>query len=132
MGDALVPEEITALLGVSPTTAQIKGEKIVSSKTGKERIAKSGMWRLRATPCEPEDIDDQIHEILSQMTDDLAVWQRIGKKYKMDLFCGLFMGCSNEGFSISPQSLAALGARGVEMGLDIYAGLYDEQETNNL
>jgi hypothetical protein len=130
MGDALVPEEITALLGVSPTTAKTKGEKIVDRKTGKVRIAKSGMWRLCAMPREPEDMDGQIHEILSQMTNDLVVWQGIAKRFKIDLFCGLFMGCSNEGFMISPQSLAALGARGIEMGLDIYAGLYDEQETS--
>jgi len=127
MGDDLIPDVITKLLGVSPTHAETKGDKIVGKKTGHVRIAKSGMWRLCASDCEPEDMDGQVERILSQMTGDLTVWQSITKKYHADLFCGLFMRGSNEGLTISSQSLAALGARGIEMDLDIYAG--DEDET---
>jgi len=39
----------------------------------------------------------------------------------MDLFCGLFMKESSEGFSISPATLAMLGERGIELQFDIYA-----------
>lgn len=63
----------------------------------------------------------------SQATGDLAVWQSVAK-YHADLFCGLFMRVGNEGLTISSQSLAALGARGIEMGLDIYGGDDDEEE----
>jgi len=42
------------------------------------------------------------------------------RTYKIDLFCGLFMGGSNEGISISPESMVALGLRHMELGLDIY------------
>jgi hypothetical protein len=62
------------------------------------------------------------------MTVDIGVWQGIAKRYHIDLFCGLFMADTNEGLTISSQSLAALGARGIEMGLDIYAG-DDEQKS---
>ncbi len=126
MGDDLIPGEITKLLGASPTHSETKGDKIVGKKTGRVRIANAGMWRLCALDREPEDIDGQIHEILSQMTPDLAVWQSITKLYNADLFCGLFMRVGNEGLTISSESLAALGARGIEMGLDIYAG--DDEE----
>jgi hypothetical protein len=129
-GDDLVPEEITTSLGVSPTTAQLKGEKIVGRKTSTVRIAKSGMWRLRASNREPEDMDGQIREIFSQMTSDLAVWRGITKRFQVDLFCGLFMGCSNEGLTLSPESLTTLGERGIKIGLDIYAGDDDEQEAS--
>lgn len=126
-GDDLIPEEITRLLGVSPSQAQTKGDKIIGKKTGNVRIAKCGMWRLCASDREPEDMDGQIQEILSQATDDLAVWQSLTKKYQADLFCGLFMRVGNEGLTISSESLAALGARGIEMGLDIYRGDDDEE-----
>ncbi len=126
MGDDLIPGEITKLLGASPTHSETKGDKIVGKKTGLVRIANTGMWRLCALDREPEDMDGQIHEILSQMTPDLAVWQSITKQYNADLFCGLFMRVGNEGLTISSESLAALGARGIEMGLDIYAG--DDEE----
>jgi hypothetical protein len=130
-GDDLIPDEITRLLGASPTHAQTKGDKIVGKKTGQVRIAKCGMWRLCASDREPEDMDGQIQEILSQATGDLAVWQSITQKYHADLFCGLFMRVGNEGLTISSQSVAALGARGIEMGLDIYGGDDDEEETTS-
>lgn len=121
-GDDLVPDEITRLLGVTPTKAHVKGEKIVGKKTGLVIIAKSGSWFFKVQPREPEDIDGQIHEIFSKMTDDLAVWRRVTDKYPTDLFCGFFLKVSNEGLTISAQSLAALGNRGIKMNLDIYSG----------
>ena len=121
-GEDLVPDEITRLLGASPTHGEAKGQEIVSQKTGKVRIAKFGMWRLCSTDREPEDVDGQIAEILGQMTDDLTVWRSITGRYDLDLFCGLFMRESNEGLTISSQSLAALGARGIKIDLDIYSG----------
>ena len=130
MGDDLIPDEITKLLRASPTHVQTKGDKIVGKKTGHVRIAKSGMWRLCASDREPEDMDGQIREIFIQMTGDLAVWRDITKRYQVDLFCGLFMGCSNEGLTLSPQSLTTLGERGIKMGLDIYAGDDYEQEAS--
>ena len=127
--DDLVPDEITRLLGATPTQSEIKGQKIVGRKTGSVRIAKMGVWRLRASDREPEDMDGQIREILSQTTSDLTVWRSISEKHQIDLFCGLFLGGSNEGMTLSVESLAALGERGIEMGLDIYSG-DDEHETS--
>jgi hypothetical protein len=128
--DDLIPDEITRLLGATPTQTQVKGEKIVGRKTGHVRIAKMGVWRLHATDREPEDMDGQIQEILSQTTSDLAVWRSIAEKHEIDLFCGLFLSGSNEGMTVSAKSLAALGERGIEIGLDIYSGRDDENETS--
>jgi hypothetical protein len=85
------------------------------------------MWQLSASDREPEDMDGQIREILSQMTSDLAVWRSIAEKHGIDLFCGLFLRNENEGVILSPESLAALGERGIELGFDIYSG-YEEDE----
>ncbi len=129
-GDDLIPDEITKLLGVAPTHAQTKGEKFVGKKTGRVRIAHSGMWRLKASDREPEDMDGQIQEILLQTTGDLTVWRNITKRYHVDLFCGLFMRVGNEGMSISATSLEALGVRGIELDFDIYGGNDEEDETS--
>lgn len=129
-GDDLIPDDVTRLLGAPPTHAQTKGDRTVGAKTGHVRIARTGMWRLCARDREPEDMDGQIHEILSQITDDISIWQHITDKYEVDLFCGLFMQTSNEGLILSARSLAALGMRGIEMGLDIYDGDDDEEKTS--
>jgi hypothetical protein len=119
-GEALRPEDITALLGHKPTRAQTKGEELVGRVTGNKRIAKFGMWLLEATPSEPESLDAQIEELLGKLTADLSAWAHINDSHEVDLFCGLFMDGSNEGLSVSPTSLQSLGQRGIELALDIY------------
>jgi hypothetical protein len=118
-GDELIPENVTALLGGQPTDACIKGQEIVGRSTGKVRIAKTGSWRLRAVRREPEDLEAQIFEILDQLTRDLGVWAALSA-YKPDLFCGVFMGSSNDGLPLSARALLALGQRGIALDLDIY------------
>jgi hypothetical protein len=65
------------------------------------------------------------------MTSELTVWRSIGEKYEMDLFCGFFLKGSNEGMTLSARSLAVLGARGIEMGLDIYSGRDDDDDLSD-
>ena len=123
MGDDLVPVEVTALLGTSPTAAHIKGETgdhVVGPKVGDVRVARSGIWMLDAADREPEDMNGQIQELLSRMTSDLLVWLSITKRFRVDLFCGLWLTGSESGMTLSPKSLAALGERGIELGLCIY------------
>jgi Domain of unknown function (DUF4279) len=131
IGDELLPDEITALVGTPPTRAVVKGETgkhIVGPKVGDVRVARSGMWTLDASDREPEDMNSQIHEVFSRMTDDLSVWQSITKRFRVELFCGLWLAGSESGMMLSPQSLAALGERGIELGLCIYRD--DEHETS--
>ena len=125
-GDTLVPAEITKLLGASPSAAETKGEEIIGARTGTRRVAKTGMWRLTVADREPEDMDAQIQELLGQLTPELPVWQDIAAKHKIDLFCGIFMGDTNDGVILAPQSLLALGKRHIELQLDIYAPDEDE------
>jgi hypothetical protein len=118
-GDDLVPDEISTLLGASPTESCLKGQELVGRNTGAVRIAKTGSWRLSATRREPEDLEAQILEILGQLTQDLSVWESLAR-YQPDLFCGLFMGSSNDGLPLSAKALLSLGQRGIALGLDIY------------
>jgi hypothetical protein len=124
-GDELDPVEITRALGCSPTHGQRKGETLTGA-SGRTRIAKFGMWRLEAADRVPEDLNGQIAELLGQLAPSLDVWRGIGAKYRMDLFCGLFMHVTNEGLALSADSLAALGERGIELGLDIYGPAKEE------
>ena len=119
-GDDLFPEEITALLGANPTESCRKGQELVGQKTGFVRIAKTGSWRKCASDRKPEDVEAQIFEILDQLSQDLHVWSSLSSRYKIDFFCGIFMGSGNEGMELSERALLALGQRGISLGLDIY------------
>jgi len=119
-GDDLIPDEITQALGASPTKSQHRGE-VLCSPSGKQRVVQRGNWRLEAADANPEDTDAQVRELLSQLTSDLAVWRDISTRFEVDLFCGWFMGQTNDGAMLSPATLLALGERGIELQLDIYA-----------
>jgi hypothetical protein len=124
-GDDLDPKELWLLLGHEPSVAELKGQEIIGRSTGNIRVVKTGSWRLSATKQAPGNLDAQVEEILSKLSSDLNVWRKISERYRVDLFCGLFLKGGNEGLTISAQSLAALGNRGIEMGLDIYGGESD-------
>ena len=119
-GDDLVPDEISAALGASPTISYPKGQELLGRSTGTVRIAKTGSWRLRSARREPEDLEFQVFEILDQLSQDLQVWTAISSRYQSDLFCGIFMGATNDGLLLSPRALLALGQRGISFSLDIY------------
>ena len=119
IGDNLVPEEISSVLGCTPTRAHRKGDRVPIKDS--ERVVGFGLWRLDATDTEPEDVDSQVAEILAKLTSNLEVWSALGKQFRVELFCGWFMDEGNQGLSISPGNLIALGVRGIELQLDIYA-----------
>ena len=118
-GADLVPEEITASLGASPTATYRRGD-VRPSARGNVYVEKTGSWRLSATRHEPENLEAQIFEILDQLTSDLAIWRSIGVTCSLDIFCGIFMASGNDGMELSPRAMVALGERGISLGLDIY------------
>jgi hypothetical protein len=124
IGDDLVPGELSRILGCQPTSARAKGERWLGAKSGKEHTEHTGHWRLEASERAPEDLDGQVGELLSKMTQDLDAWAELAQRFRMDLFCGLFMKSENEGANLSSATLAALGNRGIKLSLDIYDGGY--------
>lgn len=118
--EELDPAEITAVLGVQPTDCYKKGQTRVLS-TGNTLIYKRGMWRFEVPNRTPANLEAQIDEILGALTQDLAVWHRLASEHDVDLFCGLFMEESNEGFSLAPAFLALLSDRKIKIDFDVYA-----------
>ncbi|MGN6579882.1 MAG: DUF4279 domain-containing protein [Bordetella sp.] len=120
IGDDLDPDEITRLLCCAPTAYQSKGDERVGQKSGRTYIAEFGSWSLRAPEQQPGNLNAQISWLMTAVTDDLDAWQSIAARYRTRLFCGLFMNQWNDGQSISAALLLALGARRIELDLDIY------------
>lgn len=120
IGDDLVPNEISLLLGSKPTREMIKGKPFSWKRDGEPRLAKSGMWRLEANDQVPGDLDAQVIELLNKLTDNLDTWAVLSEKYKLYMFCGLFMDSGMEGIGLFTKSLLALGQRGIEIDFDMY------------
>ena len=119
IGDDLLPTDVSRLLNCTPTTAQKKDDVIVG-KSGLQRNVRTGMWSLQSKDQQPENLDGQIEEILGKLTTNMEIWQTLTRRFRVDMFCGVFMSGGNEGLSISPTSLLSLGQRGIQLGLDVY------------
>ena len=127
-GDDLDPNEITQMLGHPASNSVRKGE-LEILPSGRNRIAATGRWDRRVDyRRRPGNLDRQIGEILAPLNDDLVVWQKISEKFKMDMFCGLFLESFNEGLVLAPNTLEALGRRGIKLGLDIYGEENDQTD----
>ena len=123
-GDDLDPEEISARLGGEPTVAARKGG-VWLTPSGKEAVARRGSWRRKVSQRQPGDLDGQIAELFADLTTDLAVWREFATRCQADIFCGLFLSEGNQGFTLKPETLAAIGTRGLVLGLDIYGAELD-------
>lgn len=115
-----MPDTLTLALGKPPTLSNTKGEVITNKTTGSVRVAKSGCWIFEVARREPGDLDGQIKELFSALTEDLSAWRALAARYKPDLFVGLFLIKGNEGIELSAESIEILAARGVSISLDIY------------
>jgi len=130
-GDDLDPDEISAALGAEPTVGVRKGG-VWSTSRGVAKLANSGSWRLHAERRTPGDLEGQVAGLLEPLTSDLNVWKTLTRRFQADIFCGLFLATGNDGASLSPQTLLAIGARGLSIELDIYIDFetYERIEDN--
>lgn len=118
-GEDLDPDEVTALLGQPPTHSYRKGD-IRVSRDGRQWPKRGGHWGRSVERRTPGDLDGQVEELLSGLTDDPAVWKTLSERFQADVYCGLFMKDGNEGIIIGARTLLALGWRNLELGFDIY------------
>lgn len=115
------PDEVSNMLGVVSTYCERKGEVIIGKVSKQERVARTGRWSIDSNLPDDADIEDKLNELLNQVSNDESVWASINEKYKVDIFCGMFMEAENRGFSISVKTLKRLASLGIEVGFDIYA-----------
>jgi hypothetical protein len=110
-GDDLDPETITALLGVDPTDACRKGDPVRASHTGR--------WLL---DCErtSDTPDSQIKLLMSDLTDELDVWQRLAASFSAEIKCHLFLKRWTRGTIFSTESLTLLTERGLRLHVEVY------------
>lgn len=107
-GDNLIPSEISVLLGTEPTLAREKGKEWRTPK-GEFRIATFGQWHLNASDTKPENLDDQVAELLGKLRTDLSVWSKLSTTFEIDLFCGWFMQEGNDGVEIQNTATSHAG-----------------------
>ena len=121
-GEQLDPNDLVMLLKYRPSTALTTTLKQVRRGTGPDAPTQQ-IWSLGYQETDATDLEAKLVALLGQLTDDLRAWAQLTSKYGADLFCGLFMDTSNEGFELSPQLLRTIADRGLKVGFDIYSSI---------
>ena len=119
-GDDLDPDEVSAILGGKPTFGVQKGG-VWLTESGVETTAKTGSWRLVSERRQPGDLDGQIADLLRPLSEDLAAWNNLSRRFGGRVFCGLFMASPNDGVTLMPDTLCLIAERGLKLDLDIYS-----------
>lgn len=115
-GDVLDPDEVSRMVGCSPTSVVMKGD---VRKSGFVEL--TSMWSLERDHFAAGDLDEKLKDLLEATTDDPDIWLGLHERFDVDIFAGLFMSEGNEGLTLTPSTMEALARRGLELHLDIYA-----------
>lgn len=119
IGDDLAPSEITGLIGKAPNKAKKKGD-VFETPNGQSVISRTGSWSIEVDDAIPADVDKQVIELLENTIQNTEVWHGLSKRFRVEIFCGLFLEDGNQGLNISTETLMILGLRGIALELDIY------------
>jgi hypothetical protein len=111
-GDDLNPDEITELIGRAPSRSQCRGQSILDSSGKVKRVARTGSWLLDYPLGAEATIEEAIELLLGGLSDDDRKWAALGQRFRVDLFCDVFVHGVNRGFELSPHVLGLLAVAG--------------------
>jgi hypothetical protein len=114
-GDDLDPDELTRIMGASPTSTRRRGD--LSSSGHPARI---GNWILRSGTSKSTPIEQQAKHLLSLVTSDPLTWTELSQRFRVQLRCGLHLSGWNRGDGLSAEAMQELGRRGIDFVMDIY------------
>lgn len=114
-GADLDPDELTRLLGSTPTHSNRAGDKLESG-----HVLKEGSWRLNTGYGSFDDLGKQVSGLLAALTDDIPTWRDLSARYRADVFCGAFLNDPVDGFGLEPALLGEIAARRLTLGLCLY------------
>lgn len=118
LGEELEPDEISRLMQCQPDVAYKRGDTLTTS-TGSERVASFGLWSISVKDRIPADLEAQVRELIRPEV-DLSTWLEISARFRVGVFCGLFLSGGNEGLSLSAATLKLLSDREIGLDFDIY------------
>jgi hypothetical protein len=116
-GAELDPDEVSALLGCSPTEWRHAGDKQAPGSPANKR----GAWFLSTEVHAPEGAEEATTTLLRQLPRDDALWKRLSDRFEVQVRYGIFMSGWNRGFELSSASIDGIARLRALMFFDIYA-----------
>ncbi len=121
-GDALVPDQVTNLFGVSPTGTETPGVSLVRPDGSEGRVSSSGRWSLGVSTAGTDtmNFNEAIEAVLALLPTDVAIWKAVGALGTMHIALSLAVDAGNGEIWLEPRLLSFLGERDVGLYFEIY------------
>ena len=117
-GDDLDPEEITRILGLSPTSSHRRGDRMRPDGAPFQ----TGAWGYQvASDDAPEAADLVLGRLLDRLPSDPALWTGLGQQYDIRIFFCIGFEGWNKGFCLSARNIQRSATLGVRVEFDLYA-----------
>ncbi len=112
-------------LGAEPSFSQAVGDEIANHGSGPP-IASTGVWILAGGDQRDRsllELDSQIRNLLSRLTDDLKVWDEISRLFSAGLYFTLPPQEADVRCVLSPDTLSMVGDRKLEIGFRVHSNV---------
>ncbi|MBR0773456.1 DUF4279 domain-containing protein [Bradyrhizobium diazoefficiens] len=119
--DDLVPDDVTRLLLVEPTSSQTKG--LPTLHTVRPGIAKFGSWKvqLRSEETDEWDVTEAVRTLIARFPQAPSVWKQLPEGARVRLSFGLSLESRNQGFSVPADILQFAADRNIDLDFDVYS-----------
>jgi len=117
-GFRVSPEEITRLLGVSPTKTWVRGDLVVPLSSVLKR--KDNAWLLAAPCAHTEPLTKQVEALLTKIAPAAAKFRQLPQGSVVELYCAIYDYERSVVIQFSKRALHDLAEIGAGIGIDYY------------
>ena len=114
-GELLDPIEISATLGLEPTSAHKRGDARRTAGPWPQ-----GAWILTKEGEPSEQPAEVLRVLLDALPSDPDVWAALRGRFAVRLTFGLHLDAFNRGFDLPPELVGRIASIGAIVGFDIY------------
>lgn len=111
------PSDVTALLGMEPTAAWKKDERVPGAPRARRPTS---AWRLQSPLPRTAAFEDQLRALLDILETKADNVRAAARRYGAQITCAAYFHGVNPGFGLSASDLARIAALGLAMDFDLY------------
>ncbi|SRR5258706_11369394 len=131
-GDNLDPTSVEALIGLSPSTVGLKGQKRRGTQGREYAPYETNIWVYSHHAADNSCFEDQLCAVFSLLGPRRTALKTLCTTPGIagEVFLGFASGCGQGGDTVSPKVLALLADTGLSLSLDLYPPTVDEDEND--
>lgn len=122
VGETLDPTEITRLLGVKPSTWNLKGEVpwVRGKQWGMRHPPPYGSWVRHVASRKPANLDAQVAELFAKLPNSKELWDDLADRYRGSVEVMLHIRPGSQNVGLLPQTMSAIADRRLLLEFSIF------------